>query len=456
MTTGTRPRIVVIGAGFAGLRALRRFEQRIPRDAAEIVLVSPNDYMLYSPLLPQVASGLLTPQSVAVSLHRLLRRTRMVPGSAVGVDTESRTVIVRKISGELSYERYDRLVLAPGSLTRVFDIPGLTEQGFGNKNLAEAVVLRDHVLAQLELANATNDSVEREERCRFIVVGGGYTGVETAASLRRLTEEAARRYPELRSWIRWHLVDVAPRVLPELGPNLGEEALDLLRGVGVEVTLEVSIREVTENKVALTDGRVLPCRTLIWTAGTSPSPLMSSLGVPTDRGRLLTRTDLSIADLPGVFAVGDAAAVPDLTRNGQDATCPPTAQYAQRQGAVAADNVMASLLGRSTYPFLHEDLGLVVDLSGRDALARPYGYDLSGFPAFAVTRGYHLAALQSTPARARVLANWLIRGLTGGEVARLGFALGKPSTFVDVEKDRYLDPEAARRESARLSEMAGD
>ncbi len=442
----------MIGAGFAGLRTLRRLEQRIPKGAAELVLVAPNDYMLYSPLLPQVASGLLTPQSVAVSLHRRLRRTRMVPGSAIGVDTESRVVVVRKISEEISYERYDRLVLAPGSLTRVFDIPGLTEHAFGNKNLAEAVVLRDHVLAQLELANASKDPVEREERCRFIVVGGGYTGVETAASLHRLTEEAARYYPALRSSIRWHLVDIAPRVLPELGTNLGDEALHLLRNLGIEVKLEISVREVTENKVALTDGRVLPCRTLIWTAGTSPSPLMSSLDAPTERGKLITGSDLAVPELPGVFALGDAAAVPDLTKDDEGAFCPPTAQYAQRQGCVAADNVIASLLDQPMRPFLHEDLGLVVDLSGRDAVARPFGYDLSGLPAFAVTRAYHLLSLQSTPARARVLANWLIRALTGGEVARLGFAHGKPSTFVDVETERYLDAEAARKESAKFLE----
>ncbi|MUL41041.1 NAD(P)/FAD-dependent oxidoreductase [Streptomonospora sp. PA3] len=449
-----RPRIVVIGAGFAGLQALKRLERRVPKSAADIVLVAPNDYMLYSPLLPQVASGLLTPQSVAVSLHRALHRTRIVPGSAIGVDTDAKAVLIRKISDELTVERYDRLILAPGSLTRVFDIPGLTEHAFGNKNLAEATVLRDHVLAQLELANATTDPVEREERCRFVVVGGGYTGVETAASLRRLTEEAARLYPSLRSAISWHLVDIAPRLLPELGTKLGEEALDLLRSMGVEVKLEVTVKEVTEHKVALTDGRMLPCRTLIWTAGTSPSPLMDSLGAETQRGKLVVGSDLAVPDQPDVFALGDAAAVPDLSKDDPDAVCPPTAQYAERQGTVAAENVIASLTNRPKRTFLHKDLGLVVDLSGRDAVARPLGYDLSGLPAFAVTRGYHLWSLPSNPARARVAANWMIRALTGGEVSRLGFHRGKPSTFVDLEAAHYLAPEDARRESARLLETA--
>ncbi|QBI53698.1 NAD(P)/FAD-dependent oxidoreductase [Streptomonospora litoralis] len=449
-----RPRIVVIGAGFAGLQALKRLERRIPKTAADIVLVAPNDYMLYSPLLPQVASGLLTPQSVAVSLHRSLHRTRIVPGSAIGVDTDAKAVLVRKISDEVTVERYDRLILAPGSFTRVFDIPGLTEHAFGNKNLAEATVLRDHVLAQLELANATSDPVEREERCRFVVVGGSYTGAETAASLRRLTEEAAKRYPSLRSAISWHVVDIAPRLLPELGSKLGDEALELLRSMGVEVKLEVTVKEVTEHKVALTDGRVLPCRTVIWTAGTSPSPLMGSLGAETDRGKLVVGADLAVPEHPDVFALGDAAAVPDLSKDESGAVCPPTAQYAERQGTVAAENAIASLTGRPKRTFLHKDLGLVVDLSGRDAVARPLGYDLSGLPAFAVTRGYHLWSLPSNPARARVAANWMIRAVTGGEVSRLGFHRGKPSTFVDLEAAHYLDPEDSRKESARLLDTA--
>ncbi|GAA1462484.1 NAD(P)/FAD-dependent oxidoreductase [Nocardiopsis exhalans] len=446
----SRPRIVVVGAGFGGLHTLRHLERRIPNGAADIALVAPHDYMLYSPLLPQVASGLLTPQSVAMSVHRLTRKTRLVPGHAIGVDTRDRTVVVRRPTGELLPCKYDRLVLAPGALTREFDIPGLTQHAYGAKTLAEAVLLRDHVLAQLELANDSRDPVEREERCRFIVVGGGYTGVETAASLMRLCEEAARRYPELRSVIRWHLVDIAPKVLPELGDRLGRKALDLLRNLGIEVKLKVTVREVTADKVVLTDGRALPCRTLIWTAGVTPSPLMETLGKPTQRGRLEVGADLAVPGQPDVFAIGDAAAVPNLS-HAESAYCPPTAQYATRQAATVAQNVVNSVLGRPLREFKHKDMGLVVDLSGKDALARVLQFDLSGLPALAATRGYHLISVPSPTARARIAANWSIRAFTGGEVSRMGFAdEGRPSSFVANESVQYLDETASRSEGARL------
>lgn len=447
----SRPRIVVVGAGFGGLHTLRHLERRIPAGAADLALVAPHDYMLYSPLLPQVASGLLTPQSVAMSVHRLTRQTRFVPGHAIGVDPGDRVVVVRRPTGELAPVRYDRLVLAPGGVTRAFDIPGLAEHAYGAKTLAEAVLLRDHVLAQLELANDSRDPVEREERCRFIVVGGGYTGVETAASLMRLCEEAAKRYPELRSVIRWHLVDIAPKVLPELGDRLGRKALDLLRSMGIEVKLKVSVREVTDDKVVLTDGRALPCRTLIWTAGVSPSPLMGTLDKPTQKGRLEVGADLRVPGLDDVFAIGDAAAVPDISDG--NAYCPPTAQYATRQAATVAENVVSSVLGRPMREFRHRDMGLVVDLSGNDALARVMQMELSGLPALGVTRGYHMLAVPSATARARILANWGIRKFTGGDTSRLGFADGgRPSSFVANESVDYLDAESSRREGARLLE----
>lgn len=448
----SRPRIVVVGAGFGGLQTLRHLERRIPTGSADLSLVAPNDYMLYSPLLPQVASGMLTPQSVAMSVHRLTRESKFIPGHAVGVDTTDRTVIVQRPTGELAPVPYDRLVLAPGSLTRAFDIPGLTEFAYGNKTLAEAVLLRDHVLGQLELANDSRDPAEREERCRFIVVGGGYTGVETAASLKRLCEEAALRYPELRSEIRWHLVDIAPKVLPELGDRLGRKALTLLRNLGVEVKLKVTVREVTSDKVVLTDGRALPSRTLIWTAGVSPSPLMGTLDKPTQGGRLEVDTELRVPGLPEIFAIGDAAAVPNVAEpNGS--YCPPTAQYATRQADTVAHNVVNSILGRPLKEFRHKDLGLVVDLSGKDALARILKLELSGYPALAATRGYHVMAAPSNTARARIMANWAIRGLIGGEISRLGFADdGRPASFAANEDVEYMDADRAQAEGARLTE----
>ncbi|MEU6299693.1 NAD(P)/FAD-dependent oxidoreductase [Streptomyces erythrochromogenes] len=448
-----RPRIVVVGAGFAGVACVRRLERTLSPGEAEILLVTPSSYQLYLPLLPQVASGVLTPQSVAVSLRRSRRhRTRIVPGGAVGVDTRAKVCVIRKITGELVDQPYDQLVLAPGSVTRTFDIPGLTEHGRGMKTLAEAAHLRDHVIAQLDLADAAApDSAERASRLGFVVVGGGYAGTETAASLERLTTNAVGRYPRLdRREISWHLVDVAPKLMPELGDRLGRAALDVLRRRGIEVSLGVSVAKAGPEDVTLTDGRVLPCRTLIWTAGVAASPLVATLGAETARsGRLVVTADLRVPGADGVLALGDAAAVPDLADGGDGAVCPPTAQHAMRQGKVAADNVVAALRGTPLRRYVHKDLGLVVDLGGRDGVSRPLGIDLRGMPAQAVARGYHWAALRTGAAKTRVMTNWLLNAVAGDDFVRTGFQTNKPATLSDSEyTDHYLTPEEVRARTA--------
>ncbi|MEU6968705.1 NAD(P)/FAD-dependent oxidoreductase [Kitasatospora aureofaciens] len=446
-----RPRILIVGGGFAGLECARRLERKLSPSEAEITLVTPFSYQLYLPLLPHVAAGVLTPQSVAVSLRRSLRRTHIVPGGAIGVDPASRVCVVRKVTDEVIAQKYDILVLAPGSVTRTFDIPGLTDYARGMKTLAEAAYVRDHVIAQLDLASATLDQRERESRLQFVVVGGGYAGTETAACLQRLTTAAARRYPRLdASQIKWHLIDIAPKLMPELGDPLGTAALEVLRERGIEVSLGVSVAEVGAETVKFTDGRVLPCRTLIWTAGVAASPLIGTLDAETVRGRLAVTAEMRVPQFEGVFALGDAAAVPDLAK-GDGAVCPPTAQHSARQGRAVADNVIASLHNQPLEPYYHKDLGLVVDLGGKDAVSKPIGVELRGVPAQLVARGYHLMAMRTNVAKLRVGANWLMNATAGDDFVRIGFLARQPARLQDFEyTDAYLSRDQVRAHAQSL------
>ncbi|MGP3978172.1 NAD(P)/FAD-dependent oxidoreductase [Streptomyces sp. 8N114] len=440
-----RTRILIVGGGFAGVECARGLERGLRPEEAEISLVTPASYELYLPLLPQVAAGVLTPQSVAPPLRRLLRRTSIVPGMVIGIDPHGKMCVVRLISGETVNQRYDRLILTPGSVTRSFDIPGLDEQARGMKTLAEAAYIRDHVIAQLDLAAATTNAQEQKERLQFVVVGGGYAGTETVACLQRLTNSAAKRYPRLDpDLIKWHLLDIAPKLMPELGTKLGRRAQQILRERGTDVSLGVSVAKAEERRITLTDNRVLPSRTLIWTAGVAASPLIGTLDAETIKGRLVVNADFTVPGHPGVYALGDAAAVPDLTKVG-GAVCPPTAQHASRQGKHMARNLIAALRGEPMTPYRHKDLGLVVDLGGTDAVARPLGYEFSGFRAQVIARGYHLMALPTFTAKARTVANWNLNALTGDDFLRTGFLSRRPATLQDMEAtDAYLTQERAR------------
>ncbi|GAA4308687.1 NAD(P)/FAD-dependent oxidoreductase [Streptomyces venetus] len=443
MNTVTRPRILVVGAGFAGVECVRRLERKLSPDEADVTLVTPFAYQLYLPLLPQVASGVLTPQSIAVSLRRSKKyRTRIIPGGAIGVDLKSKVCVIRTITDQIVDEPYDYIVLAPGSITRTFDIPGLTDHAFGMKTLAEAAYVRDHVIAQLDLADASQDPDERASRLQFVVVGGGYAGTETAACLQRLTHAAVKRYPRLDpGLIKWHLIDIAPKLMPELGEKLGSSAQEILRRRGIEISLGVSIAKAGPEEVTFTDGRVIPTRTLIWTAGVVASPLIATLGAETVKGRLAVAPEMNLPGGDGVFALGDSAAVPDLAK-GDGAMCPPTAQHAQRQGRHVADNVIASLRGGPLKPYVHKDLGLVVDLGGTDAVSKPLGIELRGLPAQAVARGYHWSALRTNVAKTRVMTNWLLNAVAGDDFVRTGFQTRRAARLKDFEyTDAYLTPE---------------
>ena len=435
----TVARVVVVGSGFAGLHTCRALERRLPAGRAQISLVSPTDYLLYSPLLPEVAAGVMDPRHVAVPVAQALSRTVPVLGSALDADLARHQVSVQLADGSTRDVGYDRLVLAPGSVTRQFPIPGIDEHAHGFKSLAEALYLRDHVLAQLELAD-TAGPAERAARCTVVVVGAGYAGTEFIAQMQHFIAKILPRYRNLTPGdMRWLLCDTAPAVLPELGADLGRKALDVLRGRGIEVHLKDSLTQIRADSVTMTDGSHIPTHTVVWTAGVSASPLIGSLAqrhnLAVDKGRLRVETTLAVPGHPDVWALGDAAAVPDSTHPGS--ICPPTAQHAQRQAKRAAGNVAATLGVGSPRPYRHHDLGLVVDLAGRDAVARPLKAPLAGLPAKTVTRSYHLLAIPSGNNRTRVALDWLCDAVLARSAAQLGYIPAAAATLPAEHPDLH-------------------
>ncbi|MFI5684282.1 NAD(P)/FAD-dependent oxidoreductase [Streptomyces sp. NPDC051636] len=412
----SRPRIVIVGAGFAGYRAARTLA-RLTRHRAHITLLNPTDYFLYLPLLPQVSAGILEPRRVTVSLSGTLPGVRLVLGEADGVDLDGRTVHYTDPEGGTGTLPYDRLVLAVGSVNKLLPIPGVAEHAHGFRGLPEALYLRDHVTRQVELAAGSDNPKVRTARCTFVVVGAGYTGTEVAAHMQMLTDDLARRQPRrLGTRPRWMLLDVAPRVLPEMDERLSHTADGVLRARGVDVRMGTSVKEATHDGVLLTDGDFVETRTLVWCVGVRPDPLVESTGQPLERGRLIVDPYLQVPGRPEVFACGDAAAVPDLDHPGK--FTPMTAQHAWRHGKAAAHNVAASLGLGERRPYRHRDLGFVVDLGGVKAAANPLGVPLSGPPAGVVTRAYHLAAMPGN--RVRVAADWLLDAVLPRQAVQLG------------------------------------
>ncbi|MEV6421058.1 NAD(P)/FAD-dependent oxidoreductase [Streptomyces sp. NPDC051662] len=439
----SQQRIVIVGAGFAGYQAARTLCHRV-RGAAEIVLLNPTDYFLYLPLLPQVAAGILEPRRVTVSIPSTLPRVRLVLGEANHIDLETRAIQYTGPEGERGELRYDRLILAVGSVNKLLPVPGVAEYAHGFRGLPEALYLRDHITRQIELAAVADDRAEGAARSTFVVVGAGYTGTEVAAQGKLFTDALVRKQPAWRRTDkpRWLLLDIAPRVLPELDHRLSDTAQRVLRERGVDVRTGTSVKEARPTGITLDDGEFIETHTLVWCVGVRPDPLVSDLGVSVERGRVVVDPQLNVPGHPEVFACGDAAAVPDLTRPGH--FTPMTAQHAGRQGKVAGRNVAASLGYGERQTYKHNDLGFLVDLGGVKAAANPLGVPLSGPLAGAVTRGYHLAAMPGN--RVRVAADWMLDAVLPRQSVQLGLVRSWTVPLESSSPELARVPGAPRKE----------
>ncbi len=404
---------LILGGGFAGSYVARLL------GSVGATIVSPENFMLYTPMLPEAASGTLEPRHVVVPLRQMCPHAELLLGRAIELDQAAHTVAVRTEAGVLQAS-YKRLVLALGAIPRILPVPGLVEHGRGFKDLADAIALRNHVLRRLEAADAATTEDEARAQLAFVFVGAGYAGVEALAELADLVADALRFYPRLRAVPqRWVLVDAAPRILPEIPTRLGEYAARELARRGVELRTDTTLASVDAEAAVLSGGERVATRTLVWTAGVRANPLLREWELPVDeRGRVRVDPYLRVDGVADVWALGDSAAVPNDKTPGQ--TDPPTSQHALRQ----ARRLAANLKGDERR-YAYRMLGQVATLGRHKGIADVLGIRLRGFPGWWVTRTYHLFQLPLFSRKLRVVIDWTIALFFRRDVAELSM-LGHP------------------------------
>jgi NADH:ubiquinone reductase (H+-translocating) len=426
--------VVIAGGGFGGLYAARRLERRLPRHSARIRLVSDVNFLLYTPLLPGAAAGSLEPRHVVVPLREELEWADITLGRVTGADPRANQLRVTTVDGRQETLGYDQLIVTVGSVSRVLPIPGLAEHALGFKTLADAIALRNRALLNLEIAESLQDEEARRAYLGFVFVGAGYAGLEGIAELQDYVSDVIDRYPRCRmTGTRFVLVEARDRVMPETPPSLAEFATRELRGRGMEILTETTLESAEPGAVTLSNGERIPTRLLCWTAGVKPAPVAADLGLPLGPGgRIEVDETMRVPSFPNVWAIGDAAAVPDPAKRRRQPS-PPTCQHAIRQGRRVAENVAAALGGGRPKPFRYRTLGVFVDMGNHKAVATILGLRLRGFPAWFAARTYHLAMMPGVARKVRLAADWTVGLFFGRASAELG-QLGHPATLEDPRR----------------------
>jgi NADH dehydrogenase len=403
-------RVVIVGGGFGGVSAAERLEQLYARDPSlQITLVSQSNYLLFTPMLAEVAAGSLEAQHISAPVRASCPRTRFVHAEAAAIDLDNQTVQVKASKSAMREAvPYDHLVLALGSVPSFYGLSDLEAHALTLKTLHDATRLRNHVIGLLERADVETDDEERRRQLTFVVAGGGFAGTEMIAELCDLAHNVRRYYPRISaSDLRFVLVHSRDRILPELGPELADYALGKLQARSIEFLLNARVSGATPEAVLLQDGRQVPTRTLVWTAGNQPNPLLQTLACKRNRrGAVLAESTLQVQGLPNVWAVGDCAEIPNPDDGGRP--YPPTAQHALRQGKAVAENIANVLRGQAPKPFRFQLIGLLVALGHRTAAAEIRGRRFSGLLAWFMWRGIYLSKLPGLEKKLRVLLDWTI------------------------------------------------
>lgn len=418
--------VVIVGGGFGGAFAARELERRAGSGGAKVLLISPESFLLFSPLLPEAASGTIEPRHAVIPLREMLDNTDLLVGSVRDLDLEARTAAVVDRKGRSHTVNFRVAILSPGSVPMTLPIPGLAESAVGFKTLADAIWLRNRVLHQMDAADATSDLEERRRMLTFTFVGGGYAGVEAAAELESLSRDAAKRYRHIEATdFRWVLVEAQPTLLPGLHPDLCRFTERTLRRRGIEVLTETRLESCTDHIVKLSGADIAPFAsdTIVWTAGQRPHPDATRWGLPTDDHRSVpVDSYMRVDGNPHLYAIGDMAAAPDP----EGGLAPNTAQHAVRQGMTAGRNAAAALGAGSPKPFTYRNRGLAVTLGKWQGTAQIRRFTFTGPLAWWMGRSYHLWMMPGIGRKLRVVGDWTMSLLFKRDVSQLG-QLGKPT-----------------------------
>jgi NADH:ubiquinone reductase (H+-translocating) len=445
-------RVLILGGGFAGVETAKHLERLTRRrDDVEIWLVSRENFSLFTPLLPEVCSGQIEARHCVTALRAQMRRPSSwaITAEVEDIDMDAKQVIVMGGDGDLHRLNYDTLVIALGGETATFGIKGITEYAVGMKTLADAFALRNRIIEMLERADIEENPEERAAQLTFVVGGAGFSGVETAGEIEDFIRRVRRRfYPKIRAdEVRTHLVELKERVLPEMPAEMGDYAARKLRERGYRIHLETPIREVREAAVVIGEGEVIPTRTVIWTGGVRPSPLVGEAGIEVDKGgRALVQPTMETSR-SGVWAIGDCARIPDVDAEG--AFHAPTAQNAVREAKRLARNVIASIDGRAeaVRPFRYDVIGTLASIGSHTGVGVVFGIRVRGWIAWFMWRGYYWTRVPGIGGKARVALDWFVHAIFGQDPVQLK---------VDYPGERGgLGPSGTRRPRRRAVDPRG-
>ena len=428
----------MVGGGHVGLYVALRLSRKVGRDQAEVTIVDPQPHMTYQPFLPEAAAGSIAPRHAVVPLRRELKKCHVLSGTVTRIDHTNRTASVAPIVGPPRTVTYDHIVVVPGSVSRTLPIPGLRENAVGFKTIGEAIYLRNKVLDRLDVAATTDDPDTRRAALTFVFVGAGYAGVEAFAEMEDMAHDALRYYPELvQKDMRWVLVEATQRILPEVSRDLAAYAAVEMTKRGMDIRLGTRLESCVVGIVKLSDGDEFAADTIVWTAGVKAHPVLAATDLPRDeKGRLTCLPTLQVVRdgqvVPGAWSAGDCAAVPDLTSDVPGTMCGPSAQHAVRQAKLLADNVAATIRGRSVRDYRHKYVGSVASLGLHKGVAEVYGIKVRGVLAWFMHRTYHVSRIPSVNRRVRVVADWTLALFLKREVVSLGELHHPREPFVDV------------------------